>query len=51
MFKWLIEKAIDMGAWVGPPGEFYRAIPHPNGTIEDALENLSGGTANDEPAK
>lgn len=47
MYEWLIEEAIDMGAWVGPPGEFYRAIPHPHGTTADAVENLSGRTADD----
>lgn len=45
MYEWLIEEAIDMGAWVGPPGDFYCAIPHPDGTIEDALENFSEQTA------
>lgn len=40
MYRELITEALEMGAWVGPPGEFYRAIPQPDGTIEEALENL-----------
>ncbi|MFW6384748.1 MAG: hypothetical protein ACOCY7_01295 [Halodesulfurarchaeum sp.] len=46
IYEQLIERALEMGAWVGPPGQFYRAIPHPDGTIDDALENL----ASEEPS-
>lgn len=41
IYKWMIEEAIDLGAWVGSPGKFYHAISHPEGTIEDALDTLS----------
>lgn len=41
IYERLIERALDMGAWVGPPGQFYDAIPHPDGTVENALENLA----------
>lgn len=36
----LIEQALAMGAWVGPPGEFYAAIDHPLGTVDHTLEAL-----------
>lgn len=39
-YRRLITEALEMGAWVGPPGEFYRAIPQPDGTVEDTLEKL-----------
>lgn len=42
MYRRLISEALEMDAWVGPPGQFYQAIPQPDGTIEDALANLSG---------
>jgi len=37
-----IQYALDGGAWVGPPGAFYDALPHPGGTVADALERLDG---------
>lgn len=40
MYRRLISKALEMDAWVGPPGEFYRSIPQPDGTIEETLSNL-----------
>jgi hypothetical protein len=40
IYEWLIERALEMGAWVGPPGAFYEALPHPDGTVTDALQNL-----------
>ncbi|MFC6718691.1 hypothetical protein ACFQGT_15630 [Natrialbaceae archaeon GCM10025810] len=39
-YRWTIERAMEMGAWVGTPGEFYEAIPHPGGTVADALAAL-----------
>ena len=39
-YEYLIERAQEMNAWVGPPGEFYRHLPHPDGTVADALEQL-----------
>ena len=46
VYEAAIERALEMGAWVGPPGTFYDALPHPNGTIDDALSTLTSG---DEP--
>lgn len=47
MYERLIEAAIEMGAWVGPPREFYRAIPHPDGTITEALSSLANEHTDD----
>jgi hypothetical protein len=41
MYERMIREALEMGAWVGPPGRFYEALPHPDGTVEDALANLA----------
>lgn len=41
LYEALIQRALNMGAWVGPPGEFYRAIPQPTGTVTETLEQLS----------
>ncbi|QLD87207.1 hypothetical protein HWV23_16250 [Natronomonas halophila] len=41
VYERVIEEALDMGAWVGPPGEFYEAVSHPDGTVEGALESLA----------
>lgn len=41
MYGRLIEEAQEMNAWVGPPGEFYRALEHPTGTTEEALATLA----------
>jgi hypothetical protein len=43
LYEELIRYAQELGAWVGPPGEFYEAVPQPNGTIVDALDRLAGG--------
>lgn len=40
IYAYLIERAQEMGAWVGPPGKLYQAIPHPDGTLADALNSL-----------
>lgn len=40
MYKRLIEQALEMDAWVGPPGELYTALSHPNGTVAEALDTL-----------
>ncbi|MFC7071764.1 hypothetical protein ACFQJ7_09970 [Halovenus rubra] len=40
LYEELIQRAQEMGAWVGPPGEFYEAVPHPDGTVADALDRL-----------
>jgi hypothetical protein len=37
----LIERALSMDAWVGPPGTFYEALTHPDGTVESALDTLA----------
>ncbi|MGM0398298.1 MAG: polysaccharide deacetylase family protein [Halobacteriota archaeon] len=29
IYRRLIERALEMGAWVGPPGEIYRSLDHP----------------------
>lgn len=41
LYEELIARALDMGAWVGPPGEFYQALSHPDGTVEGALKTLA----------
>lgn len=41
VYEYLIRTAKEEGAWVGPPGEFYEATPHPEGTVNDALRELS----------
>jgi hypothetical protein len=47
MHKWLIEEALETGVWVGSPGVFYRATPHPDGPTGEAFEDLSGRTTDD----
>lgn len=41
VYQRLIEEALSMGAWVGPPGELYQSLDHPEGKIPDALEKMS----------
>lgn len=41
VYRRLIEHAIEMDAWVGPPKEFYEALSHPHGTVPEALDILS----------
>lgn len=41
IYAHLIREALDRGAWVGSPREFYEAIPQPGGTISDALKVLA----------
>lgn len=41
MYRRLVETALDMGAWVGPPGTFYRATTHPSGTVGETLDTLA----------
>jgi len=31
LYRRLIERALEMGAWVGPPGELYESLDHPSG--------------------
>lgn len=31
LYRRLIQRALDLGAWVGPPGDFYRSMDHPDG--------------------
>lgn len=46
----LIQEAQEMNAWVGPPGELYRALEHPTGTIDQALDTLAAeDTAHERP--
>ncbi|WP_082146707.1 polysaccharide deacetylase family protein [Halostagnicola sp. A56] len=40
-YRWLIERALEMGAWVGPPRTFYDATSQPDGTVVETLETLS----------
>ena len=30
-YRYLVERALEMGAWVGPPGELYGTLDHPRG--------------------
>lgn len=41
VYRRLIEEALGMDAWVGPPGDLYDALNHPNGTVSGALDTLS----------
>lgn len=43
VYESAVERAVEMGAWVGPPGDFYRALPQPTGTVDDALDVLATG--------
>lgn len=38
LYRRLIERALDLGAWVGPPGELYARLDHP---VEPPLERRS----------
>lgn len=38
VYQRLIEEAMNMGAWVGTPGEFYSHLSHPDGGVSDVLE-------------
>ncbi len=38
LYRRLVERALEMGAWVGPPGELYERLDHP----EDGLTAESG---------
>lgn len=40
LYRNVIERAQKMGAWIGPPGEFYQAASHPDGTVGKTLETL-----------
>lgn len=39
-YERLIERALEMGAWAGPPGDLYNALSHPDGTVANALDTL-----------
>jgi len=41
IYRRLIERALEIDAWVGPPEEFYEALSHPHGTVTEALDILS----------
>ena len=38
VYRWLLERAIDLGAWVGPPGEMYRELES-RSRIGEPIEN------------
>lgn len=40
LYRRLVDRALEMGAWVGPPGEIYRSLDHPK---------LGAGSMADEP--
>lgn len=40
VYRRLIEQALEMGAWVGPPGDLYTSLSHPRGTVGEALDTL-----------
>ena len=40
IYAYLIERALEMDAWVGPPGRLYEATAHPEGTLQDVLSTL-----------
>lgn len=44
VYERAIDRALEMGAWVGPPGRFYEALDHPEGTVDDALATLASTT-------
>lgn len=43
VYRRLIQRALELGAWVGPPGDFYRSMDHPDGgpSIPEGLEHPS----------
>jgi hypothetical protein len=49
LYRKLVETALDMGAWVGPPGELYDRLDHPTGQrtlaerVDVSLESTVGG--------
>ncbi|UWG47980.1 Peptidoglycan/xylan/chitin deacetylase, PgdA/CDA1 family [Halanaeroarchaeum sp. HSR-CO] len=48
IYRRLIERALEMGAWVGPPGEIYRSLDHPTTRAgwtesESLIDDARGG--------
>ncbi len=41
LYRRLIERAIDLGAWVGPPGELYERLPGPQSSGSQAVADGS----------
>lgn len=44
LYRRLIERARELGAWVGPPGEYYDRLDHPTGTRRPADKRSLPGT-------
>ena len=52
-YRYLVERALDMGAWVGPPGDLYDTLDHPRDrtgprdrgepSVEDRVATSHGG--------
>ncbi len=45
LYRRLVERALEMGAWVGPPRDFYEMMTHPDG--ERTSERGVGGESED----
>ncbi|XVH33584.1 polysaccharide deacetylase family protein (plasmid) [Haloferacaceae archaeon DSL9] len=39
LYRRIIERALEMGAWVGPPGELYERLDHPDDDRGDGASN------------
>jgi len=37
LYRRLVETALEMGAWVGPPGEYYELLDHPGEAAADSV--------------
>jgi peptidoglycan/xylan/chitin deacetylase (PgdA/CDA1 family) len=44
LYRQLIERALSMGAWVGPPGDLYRTIDHDRVSEHDERRDVAGTT-------
>jgi hypothetical protein len=45
LYRRLVERALEMGAWVGPPGELYDSLEHPSSSDD---ESAAGSGPTDE---
>ncbi|WP_337250843.1 polysaccharide deacetylase family protein [Halorussus caseinilyticus] len=47
LYRRLIERALEMGAWVGSPGDYYDLMDHPGGETEASEATETEGTADE----
>ncbi|USZ68100.1 polysaccharide deacetylase family protein [Halorussus salilacus] len=43
LYRLLVERALEMGAWVGPPGDYYDLLDHPDGSRTDDRPGVGDG--------